>query len=173
MKVRAPPTPGPQDVDEWAGCGGERASGRVSGGPWGGLHGATGRARPVRVACWRTMSKVQVSDRQRAAYERLLATHPEIELKGRNLLYTSVNGHMFTMFSTEGKLGIRLPTESREAFLADFDTELLLTYGTVMKEYVTVPDDLLADTGTLAPYLARSYDYVSSLKPKPTKRTSR
>ena len=119
------------------------------------------------------MSKVQVTDAQKAAYTRLLDTHPNIELKGKNLLYTSVNGHMFTMFSTEGKLGIRLPPEAREAFLADFQTELLLTYGTVMKEYVTVPDDLLENAEALAPYLARSYDYVSSLKPKPTKRTSR
>lgn len=119
------------------------------------------------------MSKVQVSEKQKRAYQRLVATHPSIELKGKNLLYTSVNGHMFTMFSTEGRLGIRLPAEAREAFLADFETGLLLTYGTVMKEYVTVPDRLLEDTKTLAPYLARSYDYVSSLKPKPTKRTSR
>ncbi|NNF14948.1 MAG: hypothetical protein HKN72_17110 [Gemmatimonadetes bacterium] len=119
------------------------------------------------------MSKVQVSERQKKAYQRLLATHQKIEMKGKNLLYTSVNGHMFTMFSTEGKLGIRLPSEERRAFLADFHTELLLTYGTVMKEYVTVPGDLLEDTETLAPYLARSYDYVSSLKPKPTKRASR
>lgn len=119
------------------------------------------------------MSKVQVTQQHKAAYERLLDTHPSVELKGKNLLYTSKNGHMFTMFSTEGKLGIRLPREARERFLDDFDSELLLTYGTVMKEYVTVPDDLLENTTALAPYLASSYDYVSSLEPKPTKRTSR
>jgi len=117
------------------------------------------------------VEKTPVSEEQREHYERLLATHPGIEHKGRNLLYTSVNGHMFTMFSTDARLGIRLPAEDREPFLERFDTSLLESYGVVMKEYVAVPDDLLADTATLAPYLARSYQYVTSLKPKATTRS--
>jgi hypothetical protein len=116
------------------------------------------------------MDKTPVSQEQRDAYDRLLATHPEIERKGKNLLYTSVNGHMFTVFSTEAKLGIRLPKGEREAFLAEFDTTILRSYGHNMPEYVTVPDALLEDTEALAPYLTMSYDYVSSLKPKPTKK---
>ncbi len=116
------------------------------------------------------MEKKPVSDEQKAAYDRLLATHPEIERKGKNLLYTSVNGHMFTVFSTNAKLGIRLPKDEREAFLEKFDTTILESYGHNMPEYVTVPDDLLDDTDALAPYLAMSYDYVSSLEPKPTKK---
>ncbi len=67
-------------------------------------------------------------------------------------------------------MGLRLPAPERAAFLAEFDTGLLESYGTVMKEYVTVPDAMLADTDTLEPYLRMSYDYVTSLKPKPTKR---
>ena len=39
-----------------------------------------------------------------------------------------------------------------------------------MKEYVAAPDAMLADTDTLKPYLRISYEYVTSLKPKPTKR---
>ena len=116
------------------------------------------------------MSKTPVSKEKKDLYDRLLATHPDIQRKGKNLLYTSVNGHMFTVFSTDAKLGIRLPEASREAFLEEFDTTLLKSYGHVMKEYVCVPDDLLADTETLEPYLQMSYDYVSSLAPKPTTR---
>ena len=116
------------------------------------------------------MKKTPVSPEQIEAYDRLLATHPEIERKGKNLLYTSVNGHMFTIFSTEAKFGIRLPKAEREAFLEEYDTTILRSYGHNMPEYVTVPDDLFEDTGTLAPYLAISYDYVTSLKPKPTKK---
>ena len=116
------------------------------------------------------MAKKPVSEEQLAAYDRLLDTHPKIERKGKNLLYTSVNGHMFTVFSTEARLGIRLPKAEREAFLNQFDTTILESYGHNMPEYVTVPDDLLEDTKTLAPYLAMSYDYVTSLKPKPTKK---
>ena len=116
------------------------------------------------------MAKVQVSDEKRALYDRLLDTHPEIERKGKNLLYTSVNGHMFTVFSTNAMLGIRLPKDERAAFCERFDTTILESYGHNMPEYVTVPDELLADTETLAPYLALSFDYVRSLKPKPTKK---
>ena len=114
--------------------------------------------------------KTPVSERQRELFDRLIDTHPEIERKGKNLLYTSVNGHMFTMFSTAARLGIRLAPEDREAFLLRFETGLLESYGVVMKEYVEVPDDLLEDTKTLAPYLVQSYDYVRRLKPKATTR---
>ncbi len=41
-----------------------------------------------------------------------------------------------------------------------------------MKEYVTVPDELLQDTEELKGYLDLSYEYVKSLKPKPTKKKS-
>jgi hypothetical protein len=116
------------------------------------------------------MDKKAVSETQKQAYDRLIATHPEIERKGKNLLYTSVNGHMFTVFSTEAKLGIRLAKAERDAFLEKFDTRILRSYGHNMPEYVTVPDDLLEDTEALAPYLDMSYAYVSSLKPKPTKK---
>lgn len=114
--------------------------------------------------------KKPISERQVEQYDRLLATHPDIERKGKNLLYTSVNGHMFTMFSTDAKLGIRLSPADREEFLDRFGTGLLQSYGVVMKDYAEVPDDLLCDTATLAPYLARSYDYVRALKPKATTR---
>jgi hypothetical protein len=114
------------------------------------------------------MDKKPVSEKQKEAYDRLLATHPDVERKGKNLLYTSVNGHMFTVFSTNAKLGIRLPKPEREAFLGEFNTTILESYGYNMPEYVTVPDDLLEDTETLKPYLKMSYDYVTSLKPKPT-----
>lgn len=119
------------------------------------------------------MSKVSVTPKQVAAYERLLDTHPRIQRKGKDLLYTSVNGHMFTVFSTEGYLGIRLPKAAREAFLAEHKTELLRTYGAVMREYVTVPHELLENTKRLAPYLAASYDYVSALEPRPTTKSKK
>ncbi|HEY6891470.1 MAG TPA: hypothetical protein VI300_26930 [Solirubrobacter sp.] len=43
-------------------------------------------------------------------------------------------------------------------------------HGRVMKEYVTVPEDLLADTAALAEHFAKSYAYAQQLKPKPTTR---
>lgn len=103
-------------------------------------------------------------------YDRLLATHPDLERKGKKMLYTSVNGHMFTYFSQEGVLGIRLSKEDQEAFAAQYDTPPFVQYGAVMKGYVTVPDTLLQNTAELEPYLELSYNYVMSLKPKPSKK---
>ncbi len=39
-----------------------------------------------------------------------------------------------------------------------------------MREYVTVPDALLKNTKALEKYLAVSYAYVKTLKPKPTQK---
>ena len=109
-------------------------------------------------------------ERELALYEALIATHPEIERKGKSSPYTSVNGNMFTILSADGTLGMRLAGEDRNAFTATYGTGLYQAHGAVMTEYVAIPAALLARTAELAPYLARSYDYAKSLKPKPTTR---
>ena len=101
-----------------------------------------------------------------AAYQRLVATIPDLERKGATMPYTSRNGHMFSFITKEGQLALRLPTEEREEFLEQYDTELCVQYGTVMKEYALVPPYLLQDTKQLSPYFALSHQYVGSLKPK-------
>ncbi|MEM9952363.1 MAG: hypothetical protein AAF846_12215 [Chloroflexota bacterium] len=60
--------------------------------------------------------------------------------------------------------------EDREAFMEKFNTGLSHQYGAVMRKYVHVPDELLSDIETLKPYLEKSFDYVQTLKPKPTKK---
>ena len=104
-------------------------------------------------------------------YKRLLDLHPEIELKGGlKLPYTSYQGNMFSQLTKAGVLGLRLGLAERDAFLVQFDCRLLETYGTVMKEYVAVPDPLLRDTQRLLPYLEQSYAYAKTLKPQKRKR---
>jgi hypothetical protein len=107
------------------------------------------------------------------SYEKLIAAHPDVERKGKTMPYTSHNGHMFTLLSKSGSLGIRLPKEEREAFLEKHNTTLFEQYGAIMKEYVTVPDELLANTKELKKYLEISFEYIKTLKPKPTKKKSR
>ena len=82
--------------------------------------------------------------------------------------YTSLNGHMFSLLTKEGWLALRLPNDVREAFLKKYQTKLCVQYGTVMKEYVEVPDALLKKIQELRKYFDQSYAYVGSLKPKPT-----
>lgn len=105
-------------------------------------------------------------------FDQLIATNPDIECKGKTNPYTSHNGHMFSHLSKTGTLGLRLPKEEREAFLEKYNTTLYESYGAIMKEYVTVPDELLQNTEELKGYLDLSYEYVKSLKPKPTKKKS-
>lgn len=103
-------------------------------------------------------------------FDQLITTNPDIERKGKTNPYTSHNGHMFSHLSKTGTLGLRLPKEEREAFLDKYNTTLYESYGAIMREYVTVPDDLLENTEELKPYLDISYEYIKTLKPKPTKK---
>ena len=83
---------------------------------------------------------------------------------------TSVNGNMFSFLTPAGSLALRLGPDDRATFLVLHHTTLHEAHGTVMKEYVSVPDDLFADTAAMTPYLAASHAYVSGLKPKATRR---
>jgi hypothetical protein len=104
-------------------------------------------------------------------YEKLLATIPEIERKGVNNPYSSLNGNMFSLLlSPAGRMALRLPEDVREQFLKKYKTTLFEAYGAVMKEYVAVPDALLKNSKELQKYLAMSYAYAKTLKPKPTKK---
>ncbi len=102
-------------------------------------------------------------------YEQLVATNPGLERKGKTMPYTSLNGHIFSFLTKEGMLALRLPKDDRESFIKQYDTELCVQYGRVMKEYVVVPDELLERTDHLKEYFDISFEYIGSLKPKPTK----
>jgi hypothetical protein len=107
--------------------------------------------------------------RESELYGRLVATRPGVELKGATVPYTSLNGHMFSYLSKEGSLALRLPEAAREEFLRKYKAQLCVAYGVVQKEYVAVPDALLAKTAELKKYFDLSYEYVAAMKPKPTK----
>lgn len=114
-------------------------------------------------------SKDEIPQDKLELYEGLIATHPDMEIKGgKKMRYTSYNGNMYTLLSKEGNVGIRLGKAEREAFMEKYDTQLSVQYGAVLKEYVHVPDDLLPDIEALKPYLEMSHTYVQTLKPKAT-----
>ena len=106
------------------------------------------------------------------AYDRVIATRPEVERKGAKIPYTSLNGNMSSYLAVDGTLVLRLTASDRAAFLAQYESGLHEAYGTVQKEYVDVPPDLLEATDDLAPWFAASVRYVGGLRPKPTKRSS-
>jgi len=85
--------------------------------------------------------------------------------------YTSLNGHMFSFLTKEGKLALRLPADVRTAFLEKYGTKFIEQHGAVMNEYVAVPDELLENTDELQGYFRLSVAYAGSLKPKKPKKS--
>ncbi len=106
-----------------------------------------------------------------ALYEKVVATRPEVERKGASMPYTALDGNMFSYLSAEGVAALRLPAADRERFIQDHGASLMTAHGIVQKEYVAVPDSLLADTERLEPYFAASFAYARTLEPKPTRRS--
>jgi hypothetical protein len=49
---------------------------------------------------------------------------------------------MYSYFTKDGFLALRLPEDVREAFFKKYKTTLVTTYGIVQKEYMVVPDTL-------------------------------
>ena len=113
--------------------------------------------------------KKTAPDAKTDLYDKLIATIPAIERKGDANPYTSLNGNMFTLFR-RSRLAIRLPEDEREKFIKKYKAGLFEAYGTTMPEYAAVPESLLEKTNQLKKYLELSYEYVQTLKPKPTKK---
>ena len=108
-------------------------------------------------------------------YQQLLDSVDGVDTKSNfGSAYTAINGNMYTMISKHGVVGIRLPEPERSAFLEKYSTDLFRgdPAWPPAKEFVAVPDDLLADTKALKRYLELSLRYVQSLKPKPAKAKS-
>jgi TfoX/Sxy family transcriptional regulator of competence genes len=103
-----------------------------------------------------------------AIYEELIAANPSIERKGDTMPYTSLNGNMFSFLAKDGSLGFRLSTEDREDFTKKYKSGPMIQYGTVLKEYVVIPDQLMTSPKELKKYFELSYAYAKSLKGKPT-----
>ena len=114
------------------------------------------------------MPKPLTRDEKIALYEKLVATNSKAVRKGDTIPYTSLNGHMYSYITKEDVLALKLPAGVREEFLKKHKTTLVTSYGIVQKEYVAVPDSLLQKTSELKQYFDISFEYTSSLKPKPT-----
>jgi hypothetical protein len=115
------------------------------------------------------MENLNMSREQKVAlYNKLVASNPDATLKGATIPYTSLNGHMYSYFTKDDFVALKLPEDERVKFLDKYKTKLVEQYGIVQKEYVVVPDNLLKKTDELKPYFDISYKYTSTLKPKLT-----
>jgi hypothetical protein len=120
------------------------------------------------------MSETKLSRSEKESlYAKLVALHPHAELKGDTIPYTSLNGHMYSFLSKDDEVTLKLPEPEKTKFIDLYKTRLAVNYGVVQKDYVVVPDALLRKPDELAPYFVMSYDYVSTLKPKPTSKSKK
>ena len=103
-------------------------------------------------------------------YNKVIKIHPLIERKGKNNPYTSLKGHMFSFLDKEGKMGLRFSKEYLVEFNKKYGGGPNVQYGSVMNGYAIIPDDLLEDTDKLLEYLEISYQFITTLKPKPSKK---
>ncbi len=103
-------------------------------------------------------------------YSSLVEASPGIELKGKKMPYTSMNGNMFSFLAPDGVLCLRLSSAECTEFMQTHGTEPVMQYGSVMRDYVAVPDTLLADGDALGALFRKSVANAQSLKAKPTKR---
>jgi len=105
-----------------------------------------------------------------ATYEALIAAVPDLEPKGKATTYTSLNGNMFSFLSPEGELAFRLSKEDHAAFLEHAPDAVVEQYGRVMRGYVEVSDDLIADPPALQALFDQCVANARTLKTKPTTR---
>lgn len=103
-------------------------------------------------------------------YRNLVDASPGIALKGKKMPYTSMNGNMFSFLAPDGVLCLRLSADDCTAFMQAHGTEPVMQYGSVMRDYVAVPETLVSDGDALAALFRKSVENARSLKAKPTKR---
>jgi hypothetical protein len=101
-----------------------------------------------------------------ARYDELVEKCPRFERKGKKMVYTSANGHMFSLLNKDGELGFRYSKEIQEKYLQEFETTLFKSHGATMRGYVLIPERMFEDLDKLAEYLNESYDYVMTLELK-------
>jgi TfoX N-terminal domain len=106
----------------------------------------------------------------RQLFEEMVATQPDIRVKGKVSRYTSMNGNMFAFVTQEGAIALRLGDAEREAFMKRYETGPVVQYGAVMRGYVEVPAALLKRKQDLARHFAASVAHARTLAARPTTR---
>lgn len=96
----------------------------------------------------------------------LAARKAGLDRKGKTVPYTSSNGYMHCLLNKEGEFGIRLSKEDQAKFKAKYESGPLMSHGATMRDYVLVPDSLLANTEEIAKWMLISLEHVNSLPPK-------
>ncbi len=91
-------------------------------------------------------------------------------VKGKANPYTSMNGNMFSFLGKDGVIALRLTDADRASYLEHYGGEPVMSYGAVMKGYVALTDEVLADEDALAGVARQCRACAEALPAKPTKK---
>jgi hypothetical protein len=94
------------------------------------------------------------------------------EVKGAKNPYTSRNGHMFSFLDGEGVMALHLSKELEAEFRSRYQSGPVVQYVRTMRGYSSVPPELLDDTEAIREWYDRAWEWIGTLKPKPTTRAA-
>lgn len=106
-------------------------------------------------------------------YRAMVEASGNGEVKGAKNPYTSRNGHMFSFLDPEGLIALQLSDELEAEFRSTYESGPVTQYGRTMRGYSSVPPELAHDTETLRSWYDRSWEWIGTLKPKPTKKAAK
>lgn len=65
-------------------------------------------------------------------FDELVDKCPRFERKGKSMIYTSVNGYMFSLLNKAGEIGIRFSKDVQEKYIEEFQSSIYKSHGAVM-----------------------------------------
>ena len=87
-------------------------------------------------------------------------------LKGKKMPFQSANTYMVVFIGSNDKICLRLPVEKYLNLSQIPSANHSKEHGSMMKDFIVIPDDLLTSEGVLENLLNASLKHVNSLKPK-------
>ncbi len=99
-------------------------------------------------------------------YRELVERFFQDRVKGKANPYTSMNGNMFSFLDKAGIVCLRMSKEDRIAYAEEFGTDEVIQYGSVMRGYVALPAERLADPDGLEEVFAACLTFARSLPKK-------
>ena len=102
-------------------------------------------------------------------YDSIINQCTEFNRLGKGMPHTATNTYMFSMLNKAGEIGIRLSKEDQESFCEKHNTGAFKSYGSVIKDYVLVPDSVLNEIDLVVLYFTKSFIYTNTLKAQPRK----
>lgn len=106
-------------------------------------------------------------------YRAVVEASDHAEVKGAKNPYTSRNGHMCSFLAPDGAAALHLSDELEAEFRSTYGSGPVEQYGATIRGYSSVPAELLDDTAALAAWFDRSWEWIGTLKPKPTKKPAK